>query len=316
VHDRHDSDTRARLAADASASLDWVTVNLPRFTPDLDRLSTTLGTFGELAILYAYAEAWRSALADHLPLDRHLPAWRRLIVSQCQAQGYVESARKQLCIAYAFVLPYLMLRTTGYRSSEYEHLLRRMQWWGYPAESEAVPYRVLDREFFLWKAGSTAAEPNWYSRYRATTLGMCCSPVYLDLESAYSVTHTLFYLTDFGGRPLTLPTDELRYIQRLVTALLVHYGRVGNWDVLGELLMMVPSVGGCNATVYEWAAGSFARARRADGTVPGNTSVATTLLEASESAIDDLCFQHCYHTTLVALFYYFVTLRSSLVQEP
>lgn len=230
MHDRHDSDVRARLAADASASLDWVTANLPRFTPDLDHLSTTLGTFGELAILYAYAEAWRSALADDLPLDRQLRAWRRLIVSQCQAQGYVESARKQLCIAYAFVLPYLMLRTTGYRSSEYERLLRRMQWWGYPAESEAVPYRVLDREFFLWKGGYRAAEPNWYSRYWATTPGMRCSPVFLDLESAYSVIAV--------SRPETLPEEasQRRGWAELLGALAVSYARSGDVAVVAVLV--------------------------------------------------------------------------------
>jgi hypothetical protein len=315
VDDTVPSDPCARLAADASSSLDWVTANLPRFAPDLDRLGT-LSAFGELAILYAYAEASRGLLADHLPLERHLPAWRQLIMSQCQAQVYVESAWRQLSIAHAIVLPYLMLRSTGYRFSVYERLLRRMQWWGYPAGSEAVPYRVLDREFFFWKAGYVRGEPNWYRRYRDTTVGKRCSPVYLDLESAYAVTHTLFYLTDFGGRRLALPTSDMKYIRSLVNALLVHYGRVGNWDILGELLVVAPSVGGCNATVYEWAADAFARARRADGAVPANSSTATTLLEASESTLDDLCFQHCYHTTLVALLYYFVTLRSARAGEP
>jgi hypothetical protein len=173
-----------------------------------------------------------------------------------------------------------------------------------------VPYRVLDREFFFWKAGCARREPNWYHRYRATSLGTQCCPAYLDLESAYSVTHTLFYLTDFGGRPLMLPDRDTRYIRRLVGALLVHYVRAGNWDVLGELLMLVPSVGGCNSAIYGLAAEAFARARRADGALPANTSAATAVLEASESERDDLCFQHCYHTTLVALFYYLVSLRS------
>jgi hypothetical protein len=121
------SNIRAGLAIDASSSLDWVTANLPRFAPDLDHVSSTLSTFGELAILYAYAEAWSSDLAELVSLDHHLHAWRQLIVSHCAAQAYVESARKQVSIAYAFVVPYLMLRTTGYRSAAHERLVRRMQ---------------------------------------------------------------------------------------------------------------------------------------------------------------------------------------------
>jgi hypothetical protein len=304
------SHVHTRLATDASSSLDWVTANLSRFAPDLDRVNTTLSTFGEFAILYAYAETWRSRLTKHVPLDRHLPAWRQLIVSQCQAPAYVESARKQVSIAYAFLVPYLVLRATGFRSSAHEHLLRRMQWWGYPAVSETVPYRLLDREFFFWKGGYAREEPNFYQGYRDTTLGQRCSPVHLDLDSAYSVTHTLFYLTDFGSRPLVLPVSEMRYVRGLVNALLVHYGRVGNWDVLGELLMVVPSIGGCNTTVYEWAAGVFAGVRRPDGSVPANGEAATALLDASESTLDELSFRHCYHTTLVALLYYLATLRS------
>jgi hypothetical protein len=309
------SNIRAGLAADASSSLDWVTANLPRFAPDLDRVSTTLSTFGELAILYAYAEAWRGRLAELVSLDHHLRAWRQLIVSQCEAQAYVESARKQVSIAYAFVVPYLMLRTTGYRSSAHDRLVRRMQWWGYPAGSEAVPYRLLDREFFLWKGGYLRDEPNFYQLYRETTLGQRCSPVYLDLESAYSITHTLFYLTDFGSRRLALPPRHMRFIRSLLDALLVHYSRVSNWDVLGELLMVVPVVGGCNTTVYDWASEAFASARRADGSVPANREAATTLLDASESTRDDLSFRHCYHTTLVALLYYLATLRSARAED-
>jgi hypothetical protein len=231
-------------------------------------------------------------------------------MAQCQAQAYVEAARRQPSLAYAFVLPYVMLRATGHRAAEHERLLRRMRWWGYPAGSEAVPHRMLEREVFFWRAGCVREEPDWDRRYRDTTLGQRCSPVYLDLEQAYSVTHTLFYLTDFGGRRLALPAGDLRYVRRLVTALLIHYGRVGNWDVLGELLMVVPSVGGCDATVYAWAADAFARARRADGAVPANREAAAALLEASESTRDELTFRHCYHTTLVALLYYLATLRA------
>jgi hypothetical protein len=306
---------RARLAADASSSLDWVTANLPRFAPDLDHVSTTLSTFGELAILYAYAVAWRGRISQLVSLDRHLLAWRQLIVSQCEARAYVELARKQVSIAYAFVVPYLMLRTTGYRSSVHERLVRRMQWWGYPEGSEAVPYRLLDREFFFWKGGYASEEPNWYQRYRATTLGQHCGPVYLDVEAAYSVTHTLFYLTDFGSRDLALPTSDRPYVRSLVNALLVHYSRVGNWDVLGELLMLVPIISACNTTVYEWASEAFASARRADGSVPANRQAAAALLDASDSTLDELSFRHCYHTTLVALLYYLATLQSGGVEE-
>src|SRR5882724_10461218 len=167
------------LRLQTTTSLNWVTANLDRFAvlPFREASdSKVVGSFAELAIVYAYAEAWREQLAELIPLGRYLPAWRTLIITQCEREEYAEMARKSPFMAYYFLLPYLMLRTTGYRSRYHEQTLKRARRWGYPMASETVPYRILDRHFFFWKSGHSRREPNWYELYRHTALGNRCSP--------------------------------------------------------------------------------------------------------------------------------------------
>ena len=300
------------LCLQATASLKWVTANIERFAafPSHEESdSKTVGSFAELAIVYAYAEAWREQLAERVPLGRYLPTWRTLIITQCEREEYAEMARKSPLMAYYFLLPYLMLRTTGYRSPYYEQTLRFARRWGYPMASETVPYRILDRHFFFWKSGYSRREPKWYELYRHTALGNRCSPAYMDVESAYSVTHTIFYLTDFGNRPAPLPVKDIDYITHLLDPLLVHYWRVGNWDLIGELLVAMNCVSHSGSIVSEAAAHAFVQVWRPDGMVAANVVSAAALLSTGGLGLDELHFRSCYHTTLVALLYAFTALR-------
>ena len=67
------------------------------------------------------------------------------------------------------------------------------------------------------------------------------SYVRLDDEAAYAITHTLFYLTDFGGRGAALSHRQRERAVDLVEVLLLHYWRTGRWDLVGELLSQSPT---------------------------------------------------------------------------
>jgi len=103
--------------------------------------------FAELATAYAYLDDWGArGLCAALPqLSESLTAWRSFIVDLLDQPEFAEMPRKFPAQGHIFLVPYLMLRTRGFRSDYYEASLGRLETLGYLILPEAVPYRDLDR---------------------------------------------------------------------------------------------------------------------------------------------------------------------------
>jgi len=313
------SDGRAaeciRLQQHGASCLGWLAENLVRFSPWRDGRLAHGGVkaFAELAILYGYLEQWKDhPLAKKFALRENLVPLRAFILEHSEHPAYGEMTRKRPPQAFYLLLPYLILRATGYRASYHEDTLKRLRRCGYPRamEMEMVPYRLLDQQYFLWKSGYSTREPNWYRLYRDTILGRRCSAVYIDHGAAYSITHTLFYLTDFGNHPLPLTVTDIEHATNVVECLLVHYWRLAHWDLVGELLSNLHCLGKRNSPFYSGAAMAFQRARRSDGAIPADQACEKELLSAQSPERGDLMFRACYHTTLVGVIYCFTGVKA------
>ncbi len=291
-------DDVVELTSKASKSLDWLTLHIEEFTLCRDGQIDEFGlkAFSELAFAYVYLRQWRHILDA---TEKHLPVWRSLLHGFCEKPEFAQFPRKSSATAFAYVFPYLMLRATGYRSSFYEETLQLLRRRERLRNAELVPYRVLDREHSLWKSGCVEDEPNWHALFKATALGSPQSPLNFDDEATYSVTHTLFYVTDLGNRPLMLSLVQRRRIVELVECLLVHYWRRQNWDLVGELLINLNCLSMRKSAVYEEAAHAYHGAWRTDGTVPPKGARVGPIQKQSERKR----FQRCYHPTLVAVLY-------------
>ncbi|WP_347553105.1 hypothetical protein ABFG93_21240 (plasmid) [Pseudalkalibacillus hwajinpoensis] len=287
----------------ATSSIDWIDRNLERFSPIRtgDFNNSDLKSFAELTLVYALLEEW-----NDLHIDNHLSKWRNFILKHCEEQSYAQMVRKSPRSAFLYLLPYLMLRSTGYRSTYYEDTLDYIQRWGYFESIELVPYRSLDLQYMCWKSGYFNHEPDWYKLYRSTVLGRFRSPLSLDNDAAYSVTHTLFYLTDFGNRNTPIAASEIDHVTKLIEYLLIHYWRVGHWDLMGELLINLNCLGRNDSFIYAKASQAFQEAWRNDGGIPGMR------LERDLDREDDEeeTFQNCYHTTLVGVLYCATSMNS------
>jgi hypothetical protein len=277
-----------------TASLEWLNNNIDRFSPrEGGELSEAgIKALAELAIAYAWLEDCRSRaspLAGLSPLQKSFELWRALA-----------------------------LRPSGHRSAYHEDTLRLLRRWRYPAVTETVPYRVLDRQYFLWKFGSLKREPNWRKLYQTTTLARTRCIAHLNREDAYSVTHTLFYLTDFGNRPLPLDDYEKTRIKEIVEALLIHYWRTSYWDLVGELLINLECLKMTNSVCYRGASNAFQRAWLEDGAVPPHPIESEADSDDPKSndkgpAAAVASFWRHYHTTLVGALY--CALTKSLQQS-
>jgi len=155
---------------------------------------------------------------------------------------------------------------------------------------EVVPYRRFERDLLFWKAG-LGAEPAWDELYEATILACSRRLSFLDIGDMYSITHTVFYLSDMGRRPLE---DDAR-IERIASVLdnlMIHSWRLGDWDLLCEILLAVRLIGRPTALREPWQAA--AAAFRPDGVLPSGRGASLPDHEADE-------FASGYHTTLVGV---------------
>jgi hypothetical protein len=142
-----------------TASLEWLNNNIDCFSPrQAGELSEAgIKALSELAIAYAWLEDCHnraSPLADFSPLQKSFEPWRDFIIREREEMSYAQSARRRPAQAFYLLLPYLAIRRSGYRSAYHEDTLRLLRRWRYPAVTEVVPYRLLDRHYFLWKFGS------------------------------------------------------------------------------------------------------------------------------------------------------------------
>ncbi len=273
-------------------SLRWVDQRLEFFRPIPigQEAGLRIKAFCELALVYSYLHAWRDP--GFSGFDRRL---YEFLVASIAALPYAQVLRRQRLPGFAFLIPYLMLRPTGYRSDYYEESIRRLRRNGYLRGTEEVPYRILEREHILWRAGCRR-EPRWKTLYSATTLAGCRRVLGLDEEAAYSVTHTLFYLTDFGNRDATFDHPETLRVERIVESLLVHSWRTGNWDLVGELLVSLNCLRRPLSPLRRVVEATFREAISGEGGWPSGEPKRTDEAASSE-------FWAHYHATLVAILY-------------
>lgn len=114
---------------------------------------------------------------------------------------------------------------------------------------------------------------------------------------AYTITHTAFYLSDYGHRPIELSGDDRTRAEEATRGMLTAAVGEEQWDLAGELVITLACLGGDPTATPEGRAGveCLARAQRADGAIPGRSAASNV----SPTLPPDRFFRRAYHTTLV-----------------
>lgn len=130
-----------------------------------------------------------------------------------------------------------------------------------------------------------------------TWLGARPEPWMLSDGAAYSVTHTVFYVTDFGRLPRALSSSYSEYLRRWVPVWLRYYSHTDNLDLLSEFIM----VQGCleQDTMESWCELLSAR-QSSSGAIPGPKHGGQLLMVGENDAERKVFFED-YHTTLVTM---------------
>jgi hypothetical protein len=263
----------------------WVDEQLPNFTPWHAPGTTrpnSLQRFAELAIAYDVVE--RSPL--HLPsLDAH---WRPFIQAHVSSPAYLELARSRLDWAPALLLPYLVMRGRGDVNGYHDATLQESRRAGFPNALEVFPYRALDYAYFSRASGLDGGDSQApEDRLAATFAGQVSCRYLVNSESAYALTHTVFYASSFGQSQVA--PGHLVNAAPIVDSMIIDCCIRGHYDLLGELLIASCVLARCRPDIREQGLQIFLATLDASG----------SLLPDDEASVRS--FERCYHTTMVGL---------------
>jgi hypothetical protein len=213
---------------------------------------------------------------------------------------------------FAAVSTYATFRSASYNNADMERLIRHLVLSRGVASLEFPPWRGLDIALALRHLKITGP---WDERklLAATWLNAEPEPWLLSESAAYSLTHTVFYVTDFGFLQAGLPKRLQAYLLTYLPVWCEYFNNHENFDLLSEMLM----VSACLPAHLEelgqyWT--YLAHQQRGNGLVPGPVDLSVTE-NLNEQMRTRASFWAHYHTTLVTIMAGALTLSHHQTRE-
>jgi hypothetical protein len=285
----------------AEGALAWLGANVERFSPlgalgereDAEKHKA----FVELALL-----AWRLRREPRLAEHRQV----RLVLDFVEAVFAVDAFRERLLrvddLFVVYALLSTVLREAGRNDDPWEH--RRMQRFvdcSTVQVSERSAHRVLEVRQVLDGAGLRHDLPSYRALAARTILARPLTLVRATEHDAYSITHGVFYLADWGCSPVRgLSAGGLRRTRGVVDELLGMYVYDRHWDLAGELLLAAHFLGGPRSDFDRCGRRALRDVQLGDGAVPGPGYDPEEAARGDEEERRAYAFKECYHPTLVA----------------
>ncbi|MDQ3578297.1 MAG: hypothetical protein M3443_12020 [Actinomycetota bacterium] len=184
---------------------------------------------------------------------------------------------------------YSMLHAAGYRSPALCELAGHLSTLRSYEVLDLTPNRQLAVSAALRRIGLTpwAELTDLVGR---TWLGGMPEPWMLDTYNGYSLTHTVFHLTEHGERPDALPVPLRDYLSDWLPVWMDVYAESGFWDLMGELIIVGTNIAGMDVEPGPWE--RFAQAQDDDGMTPNGINRPT------KNAVNRV--ETHYHPTVVA----------------
>lgn len=283
----------------AQLSAKWLTDRLEYFRPfpTLQLHEETLKAFGELAVTYECLRRW--SLGPSFLGGLNIVTWRDFLIRRVCSIQYQHYARRSVTTPLLLLLPYLVLRGSGFRESWFEETLVLFSEVRCLNKKDILPYRRLEFEYIAWRGMYMPSEPDWRTLLERTLLSDLPRITIVNTADAYAITHAIFYLTDWGHRDLPISRKHRNRICDVLYVLLVHFFRIGLWDVAGELLMSSYMVVQKDTDLLDYFAITFFNLPTINGSM-----FATAKHWRSYGQVrirKESHFRLCYHTTLVRL---------------
>lgn len=303
----------ATLEAEEKA-LAWVALHRDYFNPlthtNVQRLKLSIKAAAELSLVCSLAHTSRRP-------DVPRAAYGAL-ASYIWHEVFKNDAMQEYLLGNTSGLPsfslYVYLSRCGYEDAAYRRKLEAVLEEGYIRAVESVPSMQLDLAYNLTLLGLLPGDLSMDNLYRMSFLAKRPSLYPLTTADAYTVTHTIFFLTDFGraGATCFSAADEA-YFRVALPRLLEFYLRRGNWDLSAELLLTLRGLGLDQLPVYQQGWVLMLISQNEDGSFAGPVTeemegFGETASGSADGSGDDgdadqgwVSFRDNYHTTLAVL---------------
>ncbi|MFE9424098.1 DUF6895 family protein [Kitasatospora sp. NPDC006697] len=175
------------------------------------------------------------------------------------------------------------------------------------------PYLHLETRYYADLAGAAHRLAPYRELYEASALARHGSGLPVGELEVCNVTHTLFYLSDFGLRDPGLTERDRDRARRTVCRLTEKCAARGEWDLTGKLVLAQHCLGLDPLETPSGAAGLrlLAEAQTADGAIPGRSATDRAPGDPDGTAY----FRRSYQSTVVAALTVACTDRSAAPAE-
>lgn len=286
-------------------AMDWIIKNLNYFTINNEvskNLRWELKSFIELVFLTNYL--MRSSIWENDERLAEMICFINYALTEVSLEDTVyfdPDGVSGLAIAEEFTI---LVNKNG---ESFRHILKSFKDFDRIKLLQKIPFRLMDLKYSFERASVNCDDlPSYQQLYWQTIAGKRTSIAYMSTMDIYSITHTIFYLTDMGNRSIEefLPTEEKQYLQRLTLKLLAVTIGQNNLDTMAELLMCCSFLGiltqnKANHILYQSAWNQLHKNQMQDGSVPSVTYDHRDYLDSKSK--EEYRFINCYHTTLVTI---------------
>jgi hypothetical protein len=279
-----------------SRAFDWIEQNLAQLNPfeegrELDEFHQT--SLGELALLC------HLLLRGDAPRDPRIERCIDFLYSLYSRPAYHESVFRLPQAFVGHLLIWLVLRARGIEERVKREALQSLIDRVSGIVLSYDPYRVLELSYLLRIAGFDHPLPPDDEVFRHTLLGKRAD--ILDYCDLYNITHTIFYISDFG---LTLPAflgeGPRHFLRRLLQRGLSVSIAGMNWDLVGEMILTFRCLGLKDEPAIGVGWENLCAMQQADGMIGESFNSFKLARENQYPNDQDDHFKRSYHRTLVA----------------
>jgi hypothetical protein len=292
---------RDSLGALGEGALDWLGRNLEFFDPfspssplpEQRRVKAAL----ELAIVCHIWEKMKPA-TDVLDEARALlrSIWLRPELPQL-IDTYGDRYANTQRLVYAALAP------AGVRDDLREAVLARVRADGYLYPLDKSLLLQLETRYYAEKAELEHGIASYRELAEQSMLAKPPAPP-VSTGDAYTITHTAFYLSDYGYRNPDIPGDVREQAEQATLSILDASVPQELWDLSGELVITLACLGADPGATATGRAGirCLELAQLDSGAVPGRSAAR----RVDPSTPRGEFFRRAYHTTLVAVLMFLI----------
>jgi hypothetical protein len=279
-------------------AINWIYKNLNNFSRLLDDndLQFHLKILGELSVLSSFFRF--KYTYENYKINKIQKFVQKRFDNDVYIAEIIRNPRLSLFSASTL---YSYLKSETFKMEKLEYSLNVAFNLMSPILSQLSRARIMDLCYSFNRIGLSHNLPTLVSLFKKTILHREFNIVLLNESEVYSITHILFYLTNFGLKKLEKDLqNKIPFINWIISILLGKYLCERNWDLVAELLICCQCLNFYPNFLYSTAWKNLISVQNKDGSIPFS-SVVKKKTDTINKDLELYNVKRNYHSTLVSI---------------